>query len=246
MTALLLSVLLTQALASSVPSYYTPTEAQALFQEANAAYVKGDFAGARERYERLLEHGQGGADVLYNLGTTCLSEGKLGEAVLYLERAKRRGGAASDVDGNLNAARGRQVDQVQGEPASDDPVASRIADAVPRVPVTVAFVVLWAAGWLLLTTRRGRTVGLIVLLLGALPTGLLVVAHVVAERSVHEGVVVASTTPARELPTAEAKVAFEAHAGLKVRLLQEVGDYVRIQLPNGLEGWADRKAVTEI
>ena len=242
MNALLVSLLLAQ-------SYYTPQEAQSLFQEANVAYSKGDFAGARERYERLIEHGQGGADVLYNLGTAALAEGKLGPAVLSLERARRAGGAEVDVDGNLGVARARQLDQVAGE-TTEEPLSSRIAEAVPRLPVTAAFVTLWAAGWLLLVAARRvrglRVLGILVLLLGAVPSGFLLLAHVVAEHAVLQGVVMAPVVSARELPSADAKISFEAHAGLKVQLLQNVGDFVHIRLPNGLEGWTEQKTVTAL
>jgi hypothetical protein len=87
---------------------------------------------------------------------------------------------------------------------------------------------------------------MVVLLLAALPTGALVLAHVEAARTVHEGVVLQATLPAHELPSAESKISFEVHAGLKIKLLGRSGDYVRIQLPNGLEGWTERKAVTAI
>jgi hypothetical protein len=33
---------------------------------------------------------------------------------------------------------------------------------------------------------------------------------------------------------------------LKVRVMEETGRYVRIRLPNGLEGWAEREGVSEI
>jgi hypothetical protein len=51
---------------------------------------------------------------------------------------------------------------------------------------------------------------------------------------------------ARELPQPGARSIFEVHAGLKVRLLEETGRFVRIRLPNGLEGWAEREGIAEI
>lgn len=72
-------------------AYYSPDEARGLFTEANSAYARADYPKAREDYEKLVTHGQAGADVLYNLGTTALAMGDLGPAVLYLERARRAG-----------------------------------------------------------------------------------------------------------------------------------------------------------
>ena len=51
---------------------------------------------------------------------------------------------------------------------------------------------------------------------------------------------------AREFPKGDAKVLFDVHEGLKIRLLEDAGRYVRIRLPNGLEGWTEREGVAEI
>ena len=83
-------------------------------------------------------------------------------------------------------------------------------------------------------------------LLGAVPAGALLAAHVWVQRNVHEAVVLSPTLVARELPREGARTLFEVHAGLKVQMLEETGRYVRIRLPNGLEGWAAREGVAEI
>ena len=83
-------------------------------------------------------------------------------------------------------------------------------------------------------------------LIVAVPTGALLAAHVWVERTLHEAVVLSPTMVAREFPKGDAKALFEVHAGLKVRVLEDTGRYVRIRLPNGLEGWTEREGVAEI
>ena len=79
MSGLLLSLLLSQV-------SYSPGEAQAIFAEGVEAYGRDDAPGAEAAFRKLLEHGMGGADVEYNLGTVELAQGKLGEAVLAVPR----------------------------------------------------------------------------------------------------------------------------------------------------------------
>ena len=38
----------------------------------------------------------------------------------------------------------------------------------------------------------------------------------------------------------------EVHAGLKVRIMEETGRYVRIRLPNALEGWTEKEGLVEL
>src|SRR4051812_19703238 len=94
-------------------SYFTPEEAQAVFAQANDAYYQQNWTEAEAGYQKLLDHGMGGADVLFNLGTTYLASGNLGQAVVYLERA-RRISRDDDVEANLTFARKQMVDQVVG------------------------------------------------------------------------------------------------------------------------------------
>lgn len=234
-------------------SYYTPEEAQTLFTQANEAYTHEDYKAAQEGYEKLLSHGQGGPDVLYNLGTTYLAKGDLGHAVLSLERAWKEGGRAPDLEANLALARAQQKDKVEGAAVEEDFV-TRLVRATPGAAVAGGFLASWAAGFLLLLLFRflkpgSRTwVGVLAAfsLIVALPSGALLAAHVWVERTVHEAVVLSPTMVAREFPKGDAKALFEVHAGLKVRVLEDTGHYVRIRLPNGLEGWTEREGVAEI
>jgi hypothetical protein len=246
MMAWVLGVVLTQG-------YYSTAEAQALFAQANEAYDRADYTAARQDYEKLLEHGQGGVDVLYNLGTTALAAGDLGGAMLYLERAKRAGGRAEDVEANLAVARSKQLDQVVGG-AGDEPFLERVVGATADAAPSWAFLICWCSGFaclilLRLIRRRGR--GLLVALaafafVGALPSGALVAAHAYVGTHFVDAVVLASTLSVRDQPREGSKVSFEIHAGLKVRLMDEVGNFTRVRLPNGLEGWAQRTGVAEL
>jgi tetratricopeptide (TPR) repeat protein len=246
LTAIVLATVLSQG-------YYTPEEAQALFSQANDAYAREDYKAAREGFEKLLSRGFGGPDVLYNLGTTYLAQGDVGRAVLSLERARRQGGGAPDLEANLSMARARQVDKVVG-PAAEEPFLTRVVEATDGRLAAWGFLAAWGLGLGMLLLFRflrpgGRTWAAVVAgvaLTAAVPTGALLAAHVYVQQTVHEGVVLAPTLVAREFPRDEAKALFEVHPGLKVRLLEETGRFVRIRLPNGLEGWTDRDGVSEI
>ena len=232
-------------------SYYTPQEAQSLFAQGNDAYAREDYAGAREAYQKLLDHGFGGEDVLFNLGTASLAEGDLGAAVLYLERARRANGSSSDVEANLAVARSRQLDQVVGA-SLDEPLLERLVMATSTRKVGWSFLVTWDLGLLLLLLRRlgwhrtAFTLGGLSTFVFGLAIGLLLAAHLYVRETVSHAVVMARTLAARELPKDSAKASFEVHSGLKLRLLERSGKYVKVRLPNGLEGWTELSGLAEI
>jgi hypothetical protein len=243
MKALLLSLLVSQV-------SYSPGEARGIFAEGVEAYGRDDMAGAEAAFRKLLEHGMGGADVEFNLGTVDLAQGKLGEAVLYFERARRTGGGP-DVDANLAIARGRVVDQVVGG-SSEEGMVARLVVATNASGAALAFLVPWCAAFLVLLAARlrggfratGPAVALLFFL--ALPGAGLLFAHAAVGETVHEAVVLSKTLPVRETPDGASKVAFELHAGSTVRLLASAGPFVRLRLPNGLEGWAEQRDLARV
>lgn len=244
MIALVLALSLAQAAAG-----YTPEEAKALFAEANDAYYKQDYAAAEEKYERLLKAGLGGKDVLFNLGTTYLAAGDLGHAVLDLERAKKLS-RDDDIEANLALARQKQGDQVVGA-ENEAPFLQRLAEAMDEHVVSIAFLVVWFAAfalfWTTVRTEPGKRLGLTLATLVAfafsLGLGGAVAAHAWVAQTVQEGVVMTPTVKVREFPGENARVAFEVHGGLKVRIMEESGRFLRVRLPNALEGWTEKEGV---
>ncbi len=236
-------------------SYYTPEEAQALFREGNDAFYKDppDYAAAKAAYQKLLEHGHDGPDVLFNLGTACLASGELGPAVLYLERARRLR-RADDIEANLSIARARQGDQLVGGAAASEPFLERVADATDDDVVSVLSLgSLWLTLALALLFRRlapGRRLWVAFLLVMSIITAAVTTTLVGIDAwfATHyvEGVVMPDTARVRDFPGDTARVAFEVHAGLKVRIVEESGKFVRIRLSNNLEGWTEREGVTPL
>lgn len=247
------AALLTALLSQATP-YYSAEEAQALFAQANDAYYRQppDYPAAKAAYLKLLEHHQGGVDVLFNLGTTCLAASELGEAVLYLERAKalqRR----DDIEANLSIARERQADQVVGADNSET-FLQRLSQATNERLLSIATLVTLWLGFLLLGALLWLPAGrrLWPALLGAFSLGIagvcggLVAVHAYVADSVKEAVVMAPTASVRDYPGESGRVAFEVHAGLKVRLVDDSGKFVRIRLPNNVEGWVEKSGVAEL
>lgn len=245
MSSALLALVLAQA-------WYTPDEAQALYAQANDAYYRQDHAAAIDGYQKLLARGMGGSDVLFNLGTAYLAKGDLGHAVLYLERARRLA-PDDDVEANLAVAQSRQVDQVVGAGQSE-PFLERLVHATDERLFGLGLAAgLWAALVALVLVRRlggtGKVLSALALaaaLLVTLATGAVFGAHALVARTVREAVVVQDVAKVREFPGESAKVGFELHAGLRLRVKGEQGRYVQVRLANGLEGWTERDAVEDL
>lgn len=247
MFALLLATLLSQS------AYYSPDEAAAIFAQGNEAYAQGEYKKARETFEKLIDHGLANRDVLYNAGTSALADNDLGLAVLYLERAMLFGGETADIEANLALARSKQIDQVVGA-GTERTFIQRLAIATNEQAAAVALIIaMWIGFGALLILRifKPANTGLLAVvaalsLIIASGAAIIVGTHIWVDQNVKEGVVLAATLPARELPRPSARVSFEVHAGLKLRVLESEAGFVKVRLPNGLEGWTERKGIADL
>ena len=242
--------------AAAVAPHYTEAEAHVVFQAANDACLREDWATCLEGYERLLNAGYSSADLEYNLGTAHLKQGRTGPAILHLERALRLDPSDADAHANLERARKQQVDQLVGAPDGlDEPLAARIARHTRGDRWALAFLLFWIAGTgLLLARRRVRDdarrfallFGSLFALAAALPSAAVTAAHVWGNEHDRDAVVVAASVPVREGPDEGIKAIFEVHEGLKVRLLDQAGTFQRIRLANGLQGYVPAESVAPI
>jgi hypothetical protein len=232
-------------------SLAAPTDPLSALEAANARYLQGDYAGAVRGYEDLVRAGFAGAALFYNLGNAYFRSNRIGWAVLSYERALRLEPGDADSRANLELARGSGVDRLVG--AGDEPFLDRLVSRLPRPEITLVFSAAWLALWGLLLARRrvfGRArawlgVAVLAAALFATASGALMALQARAERS-PEAVVVSPVSLVREAPGAALKPTFELHEGTKVRILEASDQFLRVRLPNGLEGWLARDDVAMI
>lgn len=99
-----LAILLMSLLASFCLSYKSAAASSSkeeLFQQANEAYSRGDYAAAIDDYEQITRLSGYAHGVLLNLANSYAQMGKTGLAVLNYERARRLAPWDPDISGNL-------------------------------------------------------------------------------------------------------------------------------------------------
>ena len=197
---------------------------EAFFDEGNRRYQEGDYAGAIELYERILESGVESGELHYNLGNAWFRLGALGPAILHYERARRIMPRDGDLRANLALARALTVDQVTPLPGFWlFRVARWWVDLLSR-PALLAVVTL---AWL--TAAAGGV---------ALVFGLSLLVRELEVGRPDEAVIMAEEAAVRSAPADdEALLIFTVHEGTKVRVERRSDEWVEIVLEDGKVGW---------
>lgn len=226
----------------------------ALFGQANQEYLRGDFAAAERLYKGVVELGVDDAAVYYNLANACFKQKKLGEAIYFWEKARRKLPTDPEIRDNLELANLLIVDRVE-TPA--DPLPIRWLDrAVHLLTIreeSAVVLVLWtilnaALGVRFLSRRSQRAAT--TLLATALSVAVLLALFagslgwkIYETRSRVEGVVVEPKVDIRSGPGRENVTVFTVHEGMLIRVRGDAGGWYQVSLPNGWSGWVEKNTV---
>lgn len=230
-----------------------PEPASRLFDEAGDLYEQGDFAGAAGRYRRLVEAGVADAVVLYNLGNCLYRLGRTGPAILAYEKAAVLDPGDSDLQENLEFVSSQIVDHVKESEAGEGPLAALWAWHGRWSPAVITS--LFLAAWLFFNAclaviiithwpwwrhlaGYALTMALVMVFLTGTALGLLVYRR---DTVVH-GIVLSAPVNLQSGP-GRGKTLTTVHEGLKVRVQDAHGDWLKVLLPNGLQGWVPGRVV---
>jgi tetratricopeptide (TPR) repeat protein len=244
------------AAALLVPGVTAAGAPEDAFDRASTAYEQGKWDDAAEAFRGLLRYGVTDARLEYNLAGAEYKRGRLGEAVLHYERARRLDPGDADTRANLALVRARLRDVLAAEAGDEGPLAW-LAAAQDRAGVTVQAIVtlsaVWAAALLLVlgaSRPGGFTPGRSWLLAGA---ATLAIAAGLSWRATDSrlygtvrAVVLAPSVEALAGPGLENAALFTLHEGATVDVRAEREGWFQVALPNGASGWVERRAAERI
>jgi tetratricopeptide (TPR) repeat protein len=228
------------------------------WRRGNEAYLHGDYAAAVAAYEEVDRQGPSSADVAFNLGDAYFHKGALGPSIWAFERALSLDPNDDDARYNLDKARKlaarRAHDRQDGTEGEDkDPAWMRLVGGVAPATATWFFVALYLGFFAALIARRWArgewwpvlAAGASVLAAGALLTGTLLAGRVYLDR-IPFGVLLPDEVAVKEGADTNYRTSFDAHAGVRVRIVDRDQDWLRVRLANGLEGWVKAQEIGRI
>jgi tetratricopeptide (TPR) repeat protein len=217
------------------------------FERGNAFYREGKFDQAAVAYETILKQGTASPAVYFNLGNSYYRLGKTAPAILAYERALRLRPNDPDIKHNLDLVNLKTVDRI--EPLPELFFIDWLRTVSSYVPLHTTLW-LFALGWLVLFASlaalyiltnpnilrffRNLTIAGLVSLA---PIAVFLVTQIADARIRNDAVVTTSIATAKTSPDRQSLDAFVIHEGLKVKLSDAVGDWVKIVLADGKVGW---------
>ncbi|MDE6046255.1 MAG: tetratricopeptide repeat protein [Alistipes sp.] len=245
-----------EAGAAETPAAAEAATPDALWDQANTAYINGDFRAAAAAYERLLADGAVSAKLYYNLANACFKSDRLSEAILYYRRALRLAPGSEDIRYNLSVAEARTKDDIERIPEFFltgwlRGVRRTMSGTAWSILSLVFLVCALSMMLLYLLARRLplRKTGFY----GTLAAALLFVCatwFAAAERREQQdrthAVVMPAAVAVKSSPDKSATDLFMLHEGTVVRIADRLGDWCEIVLDDGKKGWLESRKIETI
>jgi tetratricopeptide (TPR) repeat protein len=226
-----------------------------IFEAANVAASRGDYAAAIDNYRKLTEAGIRDPDVYFNLATSFAQSGDYPRAILNYERTLTLRPTDSKASDNLHDAE-KALEERRAEAEGEAMIqrSSSISDAVYGglsedalgLGLLAANLMLFLGlAWAAVGHRRHRwfypllTASGVVLLFCALGLG----SKAGLLRDGPRAVALADHVILREGPDPRAQVRGEARGGDRGEVVGRDRDFVKLRLVSGLEGWTPDSSV---
>ena len=230
-----------------------PTEK---FNSANKSYQAKKYSESIQLYEDLRKEGYQSVELYYNLGNSYYQNNQIGSAILNYERALTLDRGNKDVKFNLNLAQAKQKDELSEIPGF---FLSSWWNGLKNTASSttwgvIGLLLLWAGVgglifWLLgkerAVRKKGFIAGLSILFLCILPF-LLSFGRKKTEQDSGVAILIEKEIPVRSAPDKESVDILLLHEGAKLDILDQIGEWYKVRLINGEEGWLPIAALEKI
>ena len=227
-----------------------------LWQKAGEAFAAQQWQNALNCYQMIEAENLQSADLYYNIGNTYFKLDDKAHAILYFERALKLDPAHADAAHNLDIARELTLDRIDAVPEfillSWLRILRQGLSADTWAWITLAL--LLAVGLLLTVFRNGASLPLrkISFILACVLFVLMVFTFVFSLQQKHavtrqdSAIVTSPVCSVKSSPADGGNTVFVLHEGTKIRLLDNVGDWAKIEIADGRQGWAPAKTFEAI
>ena len=229
---------------------------QQLMQRGNDAYAKGDFVAAAQAYNAVLDSGYESADLYYNLGNVYYRQEEYGLSILNYERALRLKPNFRDAKQNLDLADSKTEDQIAALPEIflaqwAHSVVAWFSPTGWRICTLILLTLLGTAVVLFLLSRdyawrKGSLIGGIVTLVFLLLCIACTISASVRYNRHNQAIVTAPMAVVKSSPEENSIDKLVLHEGTKVNIEETLGEWHKIQIADGNNGWLQTDEVTII
>lgn len=218
-----------------------------LFDQGKELYKNGKYQQAINSWMQILDKGEHSAELYFNLGNAQYKLNQIGPSVYYYEKALQLSPNDEDIKNNLAFAENARIDSIEPLPKTVfakwyKGIASVFTFngwAIMAIAFSIFFVTLFLLYYFSYTERRKRLLFASSMFVGIFLVASLTMAFLTYGDFTKKqpAIIFASEIEVKTEPTMGSSVAFTLHEGTKVQISAKDGNWYRITLADGKDGW---------
>ncbi len=224
------------------------SEKDSLWNNASTAYTGGNYDVALQDYLQIEQLGYSSADLMYNIGNCYYKLGNnVGKSILYYERALRIDPSSEDIQFNLNLAKQYTTDRI---------------DVVPEFVLIIwvknfrehlssntwsylflFFIFIVVMSLLIFHFGRGLALRKVMFIAAILFFIFALVSLSFSISLSNElkrddiAIIMKPVSSVKSSPNESGQSLFIIHEGTKVEIIESLGEWDRVELEDGRQGW---------
>ncbi len=228
-------------------SAFASAQTEQLWKEGNDAYAMGEFSTALEKYSAIEGLGKESDKLYFNIANTYYKLGNTGKSILYYERSLKLNPANKDAAVNLEIARLGATDKIEtiNEVIFVEWIRNIRNACSSNKWCLVGFLLLAVTGVLFLFFRHLPWLGWrktsFVLSCVVFAFALIAFLFSASLKAVAQDssycIITASHSNVKSAPNATGNNLFIIHTGTKVHTIEQAGEWSRVELTDGRQGW---------
>ncbi len=217
------------------------------FDQGKELYKNGKYQEAINSWKQILESGEASAELYFNLGNAQFKLNQIGPSIYYYEKALQLSPNDTDIKTNLAFAENARIDAIEPLPESIFTKWYRnVADtftfdgwAFVAVMFSIIFVGLFLLYYFSISEKRKRWLfafSLVALLFLIGTVGLAFLTYGDFKNN-QPAIIFSSQIEVKSEPSMGSNSAFVLHEGTKVQITAKDGNWYRIEIADGKDGW---------
>jgi len=233
-----------------------PADNKTLFDQANNEYKKAAYDSAISLYNTILKSGSESAELYFNLGNSYFKKKDVANAILNYERAKLLSPNDEEINFNLQLSQTLIVDKINVLPEfflkkwwrSFSEIFS--SDTWAWVSMVLFIITLIATAVYLFSNiivikKLSFSLAIVIFFFSILSFS-----HSYRLKHVNEGkmsaIVMTASVTIKSSPDETGTELFVLHEGAKVWVVDEVGEWLRVKIADGNNGWLKKGDIERI
>lgn len=215
--------------------------------EGNSFYQQKKYSEAIDSYQKVIDKNFESATLYYNLGNAYFKNEENGKALLWYERALKFDPSNEDIQHNIAFVNQKLEDKIDVLPELlltrwYNTIASSMTSNQWATFSIIAFIIILLSILTLLLVRIPwiKSSSIFVLffsLLFFIFSILFSYRNSTISEKHPEAIILKSVINGKSTPNESGTDLFVIHEGLKVKISDQLNDWVEIKLPNGEKGW---------